>query len=904
MTIKKILAFCMVFMLLPVLPASAKNYATFFEGFEGTNAWSVSWRKSGTNQADGITDKEAYTGTQSYKTETASTNTVTMSRSITAAKGSLIEFSAAYKAAATSGNGVKMRIKNATGNVLWDTDYIDVISSGGQWKTIEHSLHATGTTVNVELTFELIWHGVGTVYWDDANIKYYLIEDIPLDTPAPAGTDLMASRNGACDASGYWKTSPSSTSYVNRTSSFSKSGTAYAISPYTAQSAYIYQSITGLEIGATYEFRFWTLMTLPIRYLELKLEFYNSSGSQFDQAVFKPSCEVVGQWTEQSASFTVPDTTKSMSAFFRVYGAGGEAFYDEISLRKIQDATPVYFQTDEIYYYKELTEGKIKLPVNTSAYKNFDTWTADASIRDSKGNLVFSAEDVPFTSADVSIPFPLSKLDDPDEAYTVSCTVLDGGTVLKTFSEKIYRCFSRPTMMTEDGRFIKDGKPFYPVIAYRAQGRTGTAKARGVNVIQLETNYLLDPDKMKTKLDELYSDGLYALVNLYNNMKPAAHPDNYEAAKTAIQTFKNHPAVFGWYVMDEPIGNLGHGNYEDLMLESYKLVRENDPVHPVYAVEMFASYFETMSKYVDVLGIDNYPYKQSVALSYTQTGLAEARKHLAYKGKAVITVLQFFNRNEGGTAPSHDYFPSASEMRNMIYQSFLGDASGFGFYSFGYTVEGVPVYDTETGMMLQTFKNEEQSTLFDVFRDFSCKKDGNSTETGEWMRFDKGAKQYYVLRNKSASSVFAVTVDTGLTEYGARVIGSASNGTVQKGSGSSLTLSVPKSGAAVFEVKSTEVLLPENSLLFLKDNEITEAVTPGAYTAVYTGAESDAMLIVARYLKTDNILNLVDIDFGDKGGVSVTVPDDGNAYLLSAFVWAEGTMKPFLHKEIITERKN
>jgi hypothetical protein len=72
-----------------------------------------------------------------------------------------------------------------------------------------------------------------------------------------------------------------------------------------------------------------------------------------------------------------------------------------------------------------------------------------------------------------------------------------------------------------------------------------------------------------------------------------------------ITTFRDHPALLGWYISDEPNGsNVSPEQLEEI----YRTVRDNDPWHPVSIV--FMAPFLSSRKYINALDIvmaDPYP---------------------------------------------------------------------------------------------------------------------------------------------------------------------------------------------------------------------------------------------------------------------------------------------------------
>ncbi|HEX7493975.1 MAG TPA: hypothetical protein VF346_07135 [Bacteroidales bacterium] len=103
---------------------------------------------------------------------------------------------------------------------------------------------------------------------------------------------------------------------------------------------------------------------------------------------------------------------------------------------------------------------------------------------------------------------------------------------------------------------------------------------------------------------------------------------------TEIKTFRDHPALLGWYVSDEPNGN---NVTPDELEEIYTTVRENDPWHPVSIV--FMAPFLSSKKYADALDIvmaDPYPIPN---LPATIVGETTVQLKSEFKGKRPLWIV-------------------------------------------------------------------------------------------------------------------------------------------------------------------------------------------------------------------------------------------------------------------------
>jgi len=138
-----------------------------------------------------------------------------------------------------------------------------------------------------------------------------------------------------------------------------------------------------------------------------------------------------------------------------------------------------------------------------------------------------------------------------------------------------------------------------------------------------------------------------------------------------IEMFRDHPALLGWYISDEPNGKtitpaqLG---------EIYMTVKKIDPWHPVSIV--FMSPFITAKKYSEALDIvmaDPYPIPDHpVSWPGEVAGLLKTE----FSGKKPVWIVpQAFG---GGELWSRE--PTLQEVRSMTWQSIINGATGIQYF--------------------------------------------------------------------------------------------------------------------------------------------------------------------------------------------------------------------------------
>jgi hypothetical protein len=138
-----------------------------------------------------------------------------------------------------------------------------------------------------------------------------------------------------------------------------------------------------------------------------------------------------------------------------------------------------------------------------------------------------------------------------------------------------------------------------------------------------------------------------------------------------IKTFRDNPALLGWYISDEPNGkSITPEQLEDI----YNTVKENDPWHPVSIV--FMAPFLTSKKYsaaFDIVMADPYPIPDN---SISMPGDVASQLKAEFKGKRPVWIVpQAFG---GGELWSRE--PTIQEIRSMTWQSIINGATGIQYF--------------------------------------------------------------------------------------------------------------------------------------------------------------------------------------------------------------------------------
>ncbi|MBQ9920975.1 MAG: hypothetical protein IJO52_02220, partial [Clostridia bacterium] len=430
------------------------------------------------------------------------------------------------------------------------------------------------------------------------------------------------------------------------------------------------QFVKNLSSGAVYR------VTADLKAVSLegsarfKTEFYSDNIHSADTGVSQadmPDFDVQanGEWQSVYFDVKVPFGANCLCLYARLYGTG-EIYYDNIKMHMIRQA-PILCVTSDAFVYTEWESAFVKASFYDPSYHIAENSSIVFSLLDEERLL--DTKRTPAKNENHYV-FPTSLLAEKQKKYIVRVEYISSdGKVIDSFDEPLYR-YDRPSRLTKDGRFINEnGEKILISFGYHASNSHFEDCAEiGINAIQLNAaaNTL---EYTAKQLDKLHKIGIYAFLELYGGMKPSAHPRNIQHTMEVVRAFKDHPAVMGYMIMDEPF--LNDPNCYEVLRDSYKLFRDMDPDKPVYIVECERRWLYKTVTVCDILAIDPYP-----------TGAKPYRTHVSdfsrtadivnTHGKPVMNILQAYKL--GG------WEPDAQAMRHMAYQAFFAGNSSVGYY--------------------------------------------------------------------------------------------------------------------------------------------------------------------------------------------------------------------------------
>ena len=173
---------------------------------------------------------------------------------------------------------------------------------------------------------------------------------------------------------------------------------------------------------------------------------------------------------------------------------------------------------------------------------------------------------------------------------------------------------------------------------------------------------------------------MYSLYKLYD-VKPytqLCEEENYKNVVAKINEFKNHPALFAWYINDE-IPEKFNKYLRNITLAIHEL----DPNHPSATVICYVNEIKTFINTTDLLSLDKYPLNQSPIRTVFEQE-SQAFNDLLYS-RPSWPVIQIYDQKQH-KKELESYPPSLQEMINMSWQAFISGAKGIMYYSYSYLV--------------------------------------------------------------------------------------------------------------------------------------------------------------------------------------------------------------------------
>ncbi len=478
--------------------------------------------------------------------------------------------------------------------------------------------------------------------------------------------------------------------------------------------------------GAEYQVSYWYKVVksagdTPYIKIEYWRDHETPGGTNTGQDGATPTdTKADGEWKLMHKKFTVPTNSNELGVYARVGQGSGtgetEIYIDDVQVYMTKPPTEMDFKTDQIFYYTDAEKAVFTASANIKYYPELlNSGTVDFKVYDG-ATLVWEKTGVTITgdasNGAATVTVPREELLDRmtlETPYCVNAIMYNAkGEIIGQDSQNIY-VYERPTYIdAETNLYMEDtdgdgegDTPFYPVLAYHVYRDNSDPeldtyeevyakvnREAGINLVQM--GFFGDANEAIKALDAAEANGVKGLLVLYMNMKPAGADENlnYTAALLSDERLVNHPALFGYLVMDEPY--LHDADPSENLENSYRFIHSFDKNHPILTVEPFADFYDDSGKYVDALIPDIYHSADSHNVyKFTKAAI----NAMDYDGdgeadKPVYTLLETYRTGNGR-------WNTADDARNNNYQALIGGIYAIGYYSVSdawfETIDGVNV---------------------------------------------------------------------------------------------------------------------------------------------------------------------------------------------------------------------
>ncbi|HKK76468.1 MAG TPA: chitobiase/beta-hexosaminidase C-terminal domain-containing protein [Saprospiraceae bacterium] len=333
----------------------------------------------------------------------------------------------------------------------------------------------------------------------------------------------------------------------------------------------------------------------------------------------------------------------------------------------------VFFEQD--YYTAETSADLIIVPP-----VKWQGWTAKVSLSGKSFPLVEKLVQLQET---VSVPIALAPVSDTS---IVRVTIQIGAERFQSRAllRKLPAQFNAVKINRRTGGLIVDELPYFPAGFYCYPPVQETLAeeevVRGFNMMspyQVITPATL-PDRIRY-LDRCAALGMkvhYNLLSVAGGGGVGNGRANYDSLrrrqflKAEIEAVKDHPALLGWYISDEPTGaQISAASLKP----TYELIKQLDPYHPVSIVFMNPKRAAEYREVMDIVMADPYPIPNRTP-DEVSTVIADLKAAFRYE-LPVWLVPQAFGGNEHWGRE-----PSPGELRLMTWLGALEGATGVQYF--------------------------------------------------------------------------------------------------------------------------------------------------------------------------------------------------------------------------------
>ncbi|OGV47641.1 MAG: hypothetical protein A2017_21775 [Lentisphaerae bacterium GWF2_44_16] len=369
----------------------------------------------------------------------------------------------------------------------------------------------------------------------------------------------------------------------------------------------------------------------------------------------------------------------------------GEAWIDDIEVYKEEPKHEPLEITVIKPFYRNIIVGNEPLQINFATnVRKKDNETLSLKLKadfsDASGKLVESKTVNDKTLEKMNGILDFKSLPSGKASYKLQVSLINKDTDViasKTFQfEKVDSLPENFFHLSETGVPLVNGKSFlmwgytglsnsdnFPYL----EDKLDNEKDRMTNFAMSWNVHKRDDASIKSYLDKLDSLGMKAVLIPTVNEKPSVE---------FINKWKTHPALLGWFLCDEPENT--QVPLQDLV-KKYETIKKADPEHPVIIDCCTPEGILKYASACDIMTTDPYPgFFKGAGSRKPITVVTENINAIIKSGKSPCWIIpQAFSWEYFGS--HEDRYPNFTELRNMIYQTYIAGAKGVMWYGYAFS---------------------------------------------------------------------------------------------------------------------------------------------------------------------------------------------------------------------------
>ena len=400
-------------------------------------------------------------------------------------------------------------------------------------------------------------------------------------------------------------------------------------------------------------------------------------------------------WRKISAILIVPENRK-VSIQFVPYMQKGKCGIVKFSDMYIRHADPVlYASVLEPRMFHALRPGKNRLTLGVSVMNTpVEEAVLQVTLSGEGGEIARKEFTAPEKRIALEFDFPAAG------KYQLDCVLKDAAGKLLAKDRvplAVQEGSSDENVVSMDakGRMIVNGKKFFPIGVFTNRQISGKQLplTRELELIaEGGFNFVLPYDGLEYKLpddssadkEEAFRRVLDHLETLNLKILPSldyVRKGEHARMRRVVTAVRNHPALLGWYLCDEP-----PLKERDSLRELCRELNLLDPAHPIVGVSLMADGSALYAGTTNIYAFDTYPiYGDTKSIASLPNSMKQFHDGIASgEGAAFWFVPQWFSWECYAAKRSAELYrwPTVEESAAMSLLSIMNGANGLLFYSF------------------------------------------------------------------------------------------------------------------------------------------------------------------------------------------------------------------------------